>query len=82
MPYTTTQVQVNVEDDYKSRIHFYNWFLQKVYEGVFGPKLTSLTGKAWFPMSENTRAQNNRYWTSINRKEPSEVPFHDQQTDV
>jgi hypothetical protein len=77
-----TQVQVIEECDCGRRTHFCNWFLQAVYDGVLDPELTFFTDEAWFHLSGYINAQNNRYWSSINPKQTSEVPLHDQKIGV
>jgi hypothetical protein len=80
--YKITHVHVIEECDYGRRTHFCNWFLQAVHDGVLDPKLTFFTNEAWFHLSEYINAQNNRYWSSINPKQTSEVPLHDQKIGV
>jgi hypothetical protein len=63
-------------------MHFCNWFLQAVHDGVLDSKLTFSTDEAWFHLREYINAQNNRYWSSINPKQTFEVPLHDQKTGV
>jgi hypothetical protein len=63
-------------------MHFCNWFLQAVHDGVLDPKLTFFTDEAWFHLSGYINAQNNRYWSSINLKQTFEVPLHDQKISV
>jgi hypothetical protein len=46
--YKITQVQVTEECDHRRRIHFCNWFLQAVHDGVLDPKLTFFTDKLGF----------------------------------
>jgi hypothetical protein len=53
--------QVIEEGDYKRRMHFCNWFLQAVHDGVLDPKLTSFTDEAWFHLSGYINAQSSRY---------------------
>jgi hypothetical protein len=77
-----TQVQVIEECDYGRRMHFCNWFLQAVHDGVLDPKLTFFTDEAWFHLSGYINAQNNGYWSSIKPKQTFEVPLHDQKIGV
>jgi hypothetical protein len=81
-PYKITQVQVIEESDYGRRMHFCNWFLQAVHDGILDPKLTFFTDEAWFHLSWYINAQNNRYWSSINPRQTFEVPLHDQKIGV
>jgi hypothetical protein len=81
-PYKITQVQVIEEGDYGRRTHFCNWILQAVHDGVLDPKLAFFTDEAWFHLSGDINAQNNRYWSSINPRQTFEVPLHDQKTGV
>jgi hypothetical protein len=57
---------------------FVNRFLQAVYEGVLDKKLTSFTNEACFHLSGRISAENNRYWSSINLRQNSDMPLHNQ----
>jgi hypothetical protein len=55
--YKITQVQVTEECNNRRRMHFCNWFLQAVHDGVLDPKLTFFTDEAWFHLSGYINAQ-------------------------
>jgi hypothetical protein len=76
-----TLIQVTEEGNYE-RTYFCNWFLWVVHDDVTEPKLTFFADEAWFYLSGNTNAQNNIYWSSINLRQTSEVPFQDQKIHV
>jgi hypothetical protein len=57
---------------------FVNRFLQAVYEGVLDKKLKPFTNEACFHLSGHISAENNRYWSSINLRQNSDVPLHNQ----
>jgi hypothetical protein len=63
-------------------MHFCNCFLQVVYDEVLDPKLSLCIDEAWFHLSGYTNAQNTRCCSSISLRNPSEVPFHEQNTGV
>jgi hypothetical protein len=64
-------------------MHFCNWFLQAVHDGVLDPKLTFFTHEAWFHLNGYINAQNNMYWSSINPKQTFEVcPFTNSMTHI
>jgi hypothetical protein len=79
---TGARFQVTEEGDYERRMHFCNWLLWTVHDGVLDPKFTFFTDKAWFHLSRYINAQNNRYWSSINLKQTFEVPLYDQKIGV
>jgi hypothetical protein len=54
--YKITQVQVIEEGDYERRMHFCNWFLEVVKDGVL-----DLTEEALFHLSGYINAQNSTY---------------------
>jgi hypothetical protein len=39
------------DGNYGRRMHFCNWFLRPVRDGVLGPKLAFFTDEAWFHLS-------------------------------
>jgi hypothetical protein len=75
--YKMRQVSVTADGDCK-RMHFCNWFLWAVHDSFLDPKLTFFIAKAWFHLSGHMNAHNNRYWSSINLKQISEVLLHEQ----
>jgi inhibitor of nuclear factor kappa-B kinase subunit alpha len=82
LPYKITQDQAIEEGDCQRRIHFCNWFLRAVHDGILDPKLTFFTDEAWFHLSGYINAQNSKYWSNINPRQTSEVPLHDQKIGV
>jgi hypothetical protein len=46
------------------------------------PKLTFFTDEAYVHLSWCINAENNRYWSSINSRQTSEAPPHDQKVGV
>jgi hypothetical protein len=72
----------NEEDEDERRTHFCNWFLQAVHDRLLEPKLTLFTEEGWFHLSRYINSQNNRYWSSINKRQTSEVPLLDQKIGV
>jgi hypothetical protein len=58
-------------------MHFCNWFLPRVPDGVLDPKFTSLTSETWFLLTRFISTRN-----SINQKQSFEVPLHDQDIGV
>jgi hypothetical protein len=63
-------------------MHFCNWFLWAVPDGVLDPKVTLVTDEAWFHLIGYVSAQNSRYWSSTNSRQTSKVPLHNQEIGV
>jgi hypothetical protein len=42
------------------RLHFCNWFLQAVHNGIFDLKLTFFTDKAWFHLTGCINMENSK----------------------
>jgi hypothetical protein len=59
-PYKTTGVQVTEEGNYMRRLHFCNWFLQAVHNGIFYLKLTFFTDKDWFHLTGCINMENSK----------------------
>lgn len=57
-PCKIRQFQAAEDGNYK-RTHFFNWFLQAVHDHL----------EAGFQLSGYINAQNNRYWSGINRRQ-------------
>jgi hypothetical protein len=64
------------------RRYFCNWFLQAVHDSVVDSRFMFFTLEAWFYMSGCISTQNNRYWSSFNLRQTSEVPLLDQKIGV
>jgi hypothetical protein len=79
-PYKIIEAQAVDEGYYEIRTHFCNWTLRAVYEDVLD--LNTFTGDALFHLSGYISAQNYRYWISINQRQSSEDPDHDQKFGV
>jgi hypothetical protein len=58
------------------KTHFCKWSLEAVHDGILDPELTFFTDEAWSHLSGYISTQN-RYLSSINLRQTSEVPIHD-----
>jgi hypothetical protein len=65
-PYKTTVIHALQPLDPASKVYFYSWFLQPVFEGEIDPQLTFFSDEAWFRLQGYINTQNNRYWSSQN----------------
>jgi hypothetical protein len=62
------------------REHILQLVLCAVHDSVLDPKLTFFAHETSFHLSGCISGQNSSYWTSINLRQTSEVPLHDQVT--
>jgi hypothetical protein len=74
--FKTTQVQV-IGGDYE-RMHYCDQFWGAVHDSFLDSKPIFFTVEAFFHVSGYVSAQNNRYWSSIDPRETSELPLYDQ----
>jgi hypothetical protein len=59
------------------RIHILTSFLKAVHDSLLDSIFIFFIDEAWFHLSGHI-AENNMYWSSVNLRETSEVPLHDQ----
>jgi hypothetical protein len=77
-PCKTPVVDALKEHNPVSRIHFYNWFLQSLYDGEVDPQLVVFSSGTWFSLRGEVNYQNSRYWSAGNLEFIHELPLHDE----
>jgi hypothetical protein len=70
------------QPDYAARIHFCNWLLQNVHDGLMDPQLLFITDEAWFYISGRVNMQNVRIWSNEIPHVIQQMPLHSEKIGV
>jgi hypothetical protein len=60
-----------------TRIRYWGWFQESVFNGLLGPELMSYSDQTWFILRGYVNSHGNRYWSKENPRSGHEVPLHD-----
>jgi hypothetical protein len=81
-PYLIQEVHRIKHTDFNLRITFCSWLLLNVHDGIIDPDLFFMSEEAWFHVSGNVNAQNNRIWDTENPHVLHQRLLHDTKVGV